>query len=149
MFNIFEDGPYHEKCMIRRDYNGNILTEDFEMHFIQIPKFKDNKVKTKLDVWIKFIGNTEMEEEDMYELDEETKKALREAQKQYDDLNADLEVRRVAELRMKAIMDNATNMKGALKEQLSEIAKKMKEEEISIEQIIRITGLTKEEIENL
>ena len=43
MFNIFEDGPYHEKCMIRRDYNGNILTEDFEMHFIQIPKFKENK----------------------------------------------------------------------------------------------------------
>ena len=157
MFNIFKEGPYHEKCMIRRDYNGNILTEDFEMHFIQIPKFKENKVKTKLDVWVKFIGNKEMGEDDMYELDEETKKALREAQKQYDDLNADPEVRRVAELRMKAIMDNATNMKGAYKDGIKEgeekskieIAKKLKKINISIDNIEKVTGLSKEEIEKL
>lgn len=37
-FNIFKEGPYHEKCMIRRDYNKEILTEDLEIHFIQIPK---------------------------------------------------------------------------------------------------------------
>ena len=52
MFNIFEDGPYHEKCMIRRDYNGEILTEDLEMHFIQIPKCKESDIKTKLDRWV-------------------------------------------------------------------------------------------------
>lgn len=149
MFNIFNEGPYHEKCMIRRDYNGSVLTEDFEMHFIQIPKFKENKTKTKLDVWIKFIGNKEMEEEDMYELDEETKMALYEAQQQYNDLNADPEVRRIAELRMKAIMDNVTNMKGALKEQQLEIAKKMKKKNIPLEEICEIIGLTKTEVENL
>lgn len=82
-YNIFKEGPYHEKCMITRQYNGKLLTEDLEMHFIQIPKCTKEKIKNKLDIWVRFIGNIkEKGEKEMgYKIDEETKKALNEEKK--------------------------------------------------------------------
>ena len=146
MFNIFKEGPYHEKCMIRRDYNGEILTEDLEMHFIQIPKCKKDDIKTKLDKWMQFIGNISEEGVNiaMKENDE-----IRKAKEELEYLTGDEEERRLAELREKAIRDEITNLNGAIRENKLEIAKKMKDKSISIESIIEITGLTKEEIEKL
>ena len=142
MFNIFEEGPYHEKCMIRRDYNWEILTEDLEMHFIQIPKCKKENVKTNLDKWMQFVGDISEEGVNiaMKENDE-----IRKAKEQLEYLTGDEEERRLAELREKAIRDEITNINGTKRE----IAKKMKDKSISIESIIEITGLTKEEIERL
>lgn len=154
-FNIFEDGPYHEKCMIKRDYNGETLTEDLEMHFIQIPKAEKEKIRTTLDLWIRFIGNVKDEEVEKMknEVNEETKKAVMEAQEQYWKIMADPETRRIAELREKAIRDEVTNLNGAKregkKERSIEIANKMKEMNMKIEDIEKATGLTKEEIERL
>lgn len=146
-FNIFKDGPYHEKCMIRRDYNGEVLTEDLEMHFIQIPKAEKEKIKTTLDLWIRFIGNIKDEEVEKmkYEVNEETRNAVMEAQEEYWKIMADPVTRRLAELREKAIRDEVTNINGTKRE----IAKKLKEEKVDIEIIIKTTGLTKEEIERL
>ena len=146
-FNIFKDGPYHEKCMIRRDYNGEILTEDLEMHFIQIPKAEKEKIKTTLDLWIRFIGNIKDEEVEKmkYEVNEETMNAVMEAQEEYWKIMADPETRRLAELREKAIRDEVTNINGTKRE----IAKKLKQKNMDIDEIVEVTGLTKEEIECL
>lgn len=146
MFNIFEEGPYHEKCMIRRDYNNEILTEDLEMHFIQIPKCKKEDIKTKLDKWIQFIGNISREGVDIAMKENEE---IRKAQEELEYLTGDEEERRLAELREKAIRDEATNIAGERKEEAKEIAKRLKKMEIEIEDIQEATGLTKEEIENL
>ena len=56
-YEIFDDGPYHEVAFIRRNYKNILLTDKLELHFIQIPKFlKDNvKTSTKLDQWMQFI----------------------------------------------------------------------------------------------
>ena len=158
-YNIFEEGPYHEKCMITREYNGEILTEDLEMYFIQIPKCTKEKIKTKLDVWIRFIGNIkeEGEQEMSYEIDEETWNALSKAKKILNDLNADPEERRIAELREKAIATEIMSLAGAKEEGIEEgakkrsleIAKKLKQMGMNIEDIKKATGLTKEEIEKL
>lgn len=142
MFNIFEDGPYHEKCMIRRDFNGDILTEDLEIHFIQIPKCKKEDVKTKLDRWIQFIGNISKEGVDIAMKENEE---IRKAKEELEYLTGDEEERRLAELREKAIRDEVTNINGTKRE----IAKKLREEKVNIEIIMKTTGLTKEEIENL
>ena len=158
MFNIFEEGPYHEKCMIRRDYNGEILTEDLEMHFIQIPKCKKEDVKTKLDRWIQFIGNISEEGVNIAMKENEE---IRKAKEELEYLTGDEEERRLAELREKAIRDEVTNINHAKKEGIAqglkqgeknksiEIAKKMKNKQIDIETIIEMTELTKEEIEKL
>ena len=146
MFNIFEKGPYHERCMIRRDYNGEILTEDFEMHFIQIPKCKKEDVKTKLDGWIQFIGNIS---EEGVNIAMKENKEIKRAQEELEYLTGDEEERRLAELREKAIRDEVTNREGAIEERTKEIAKKMKAKGISLNEIIEMTELTKEEIEKL
>ena len=157
-FNIFEEGPYHEKCMITRKYNGEILTEDLEIHFIQIPKCSKKEVKTKLDQWMQFIGN--ISKEGVKKAMEENKE-IKKAQEELEYLTGDEEERRLAFLREKAIRDEISNINGARKEGIKkgieqgekrkqlEIAKNMKEEKIPIEQIEKITGLSLEEIEKL
>ena len=142
MFNIFKDGPYHEKCMIRRDYNGEVLTEDLEMHFIQIPKCKKEDVKTKLDGWIQFIGNISEEGVNIAMKENEE---IRKAKEELEYLTGDEEERRLAELREKAIRDEITNINGTKRE----IAKKLKKKNMDINEIMEVTGLTKEEIEKL
>lgn len=146
MFNIFKEGPYHEKCMIKRNYNNEILTEDLEMHFIQIPKCKKDDIKTKLDKWVQFIGNISKEG---VNIAMKENKEIRKAQEELEYLTGDEEERRLAELREKAIRDEVTNREGAIEEKTKEIAKKMKEEKMDIETIMKITELRKEEIENL
>ena len=81
------------------------------------------------------------------------------------EMSEDEKLRRLAELREKAILEEESVRDGALEEGMEigrkagrqegeqeekiAIAKKMKEEELSIEQIQRITGLTREAIEKL
>ena len=158
-YNIFEEGPYHEKCMIKREHNNEILTNDLELHFIQIPKCKKEKIKTKLDFWIRFISNIKDEEVEKMkgEINEETWNAVKEAQEEYWRIMADPEMSAIAELREKSIMDRKFAMTYAKKEGITEgkkevkleIAKKLKKMNMTINDIEKITGLTKEEIEKL
>ena len=84
---------------------------------------------------------------------EKKNKTLEKARKEMTYLTGDEEIRRLAELREKWEMDWNSSMdyskKEGAKEKNLENAKKMKEEKIPIETIEKITGLTKEEIENL
>ena len=84
---------------------------------------------------------------------EKKNKTLEKARKEMTYLTGNAEIRRLAELREKWEMDWNSSMdyskKEGIKEGKTEDAKKMKEEKIPIETIIRITGLTKEEIEKL
>lgn len=149
-FNIFKEGPYHEKCVIRREYNNGILTEDLEIHFIQIPKCKKEDVKTKLDQWVQYIGNVS---EEGVNIAMKENKEIRKAQEELEYLSGDEEERRIAELREKAIRDEVTNIEGAKEEGIKqgkiETARKLKKMNINIMDIVEATGLTREEIEKL
>ena len=92
---------------------------------------------------------------------EKKNKTLEKARKEMKYLTGDEEIRRLAELREKWEMDWNSSMdyskkegikegvtEGRKKERL-ENAKKMKEEKIPTETIMKITGLTKEEVEKL
>lgn len=82
---------------------------------------------------------------------------VKKAEEELEYLSGDAAERRLAELREKAIRDEAAAIAGATrrgiekgkKEEKFQIAKKMLKESIEIETIARITGLTKEQIENL
>ena len=88
-------------------------------------------------------------------------KLVQKAEDEFEYLTGDAETRRLAELREKAIRDEAAGLKSArrkgieegiqqgIEKQKIETAKKMLAEKIDIELIMKITELTKEEIEKL
>ena len=88
---------------------------------------------------------------------EEKNKVIKEAKKEVEYLTGDEEVKRLAELREKWEMDRNSEIgqaqkegeaKGKAKEKL-EIAKSMLKRKFKIEDIVSITGLSKEELEKL
>ena len=146
-----KDLPTHTKWQIRNDKNGKIvLTEDLEIHIIEIPKINKMLENGKLKKWILFLENPEGEEtKKMAEKEKEIKEAI----ETLEDISSDEAKERIAELRQKYIMDKKSELRTAKeigkKEKAKEIAKRMKEKNMPIEDIIEITGLTQEKIETL
>ena len=154
------------KWQITCDKNDKrILTDDLELRIIEIPKadkiLKNNKYN-KIAQWLTFFDNpnTERVEEIMKE-NEEVKKA----NSVLHEMSEDEELQRLAELREKWDLDERSALGHAKDEGIKEgeklglekgkqegkreIAKKMKAEKLELEIIMKMTGLTKEEIEKL
>ena len=135
----------------------------------KIEKYSENKL---LDTWVKFISNSE--EMNMENADESIKKA----KEVLEEISEDEHEQYLAHLREKYIFEiqgieeagydkgysngkkeryertgqnkeKLNGQKDGKKNEKIEIAKKMKENNIDIETIIKCTGLTKEEIEKL
>ena len=172
-FDMFKEGPYHEKVELRREYKNILLTDKLEIHFIQLTKFmKEARKEEDKDLWnwLTFICNKN--EEEVREIMEENEE-IKKANEQLEYLTGDEAVRRMAFLREKAERDYVTNMSGAREEGIEEgkkigvkkgieegkkegeknkvieIAKEMLKEGMEIEKIIKITGLTEEELEEI
>ena len=149
-YNIFENGPFHEIARMRREYENILLTDKIELHYIQLPKFKEKckRISSKLEQWLTFILNEDTEEVKM--IDNEF---VQRAEDELEYINADEEERMRAKFRERAEWKYNADMKSmyshGAKEQSVAIAKKMLEENLDIEIIIKTTGLTKEEIEKL
>ena len=88
---------------------------------------------------------------------EEKNETLKEARNVMTYLTGDEEVRRIAELREKWAIDRAFDMKNAKAEgekdgenkKALEIAKRMLKKNKSVKEVVEMTGLTKEEVEQL
>ena len=180
------------KWQIRDNVDGKrILTDHLEIVIIEIPKaireYQKNK-EERISQWMMFFDNPNKKEvSEIMSNNEEIKEAKEELQK----VSGDEKLRRIAELREKAIRDEAAALeyaiekgqkegieegikkgynagiergrqegiekgiekgrkegieKGIEKEKIA-VVKNLIKEKINIEQIIRITNLTKEEIE--
>ena len=140
-----------------KDYTNKILTPVEKIVILELPKFKKYKNKTQnqeLKNWVEFIINPEKKMQG-------ESKEIEKAREVLEMMSQDKNERRLAELRQKYIMDqkaieDAGYDKGydsgtleGKKERSIEIAKKMKSKKMDIDDIIEITGLTKEEIEKL
>ena len=161
-YDVFEEGPFHERARLKRDYENIVLTDKLEIHYIQLTKFKEKckRISSKLEQWLTFIKNENVEEIRMID-----NKLVQKAEDEFEYLTGDAETRRLAELREKAIRDEAAGLKSARRKGIEEgiqqgiekgiekekiaTAKKMLAEKIDIELIMKITELTKEEIEKL
>ena len=152
-FDMFKEGPYHEKIELRREYKNILLTNKLEIHFIQLSKFlkegQEEKDK-KMWQWLTFICNKNRKE---VERVMKENKEIEKANEELEYLTGDDAVRRIAFLRDKAERDYITNMSGAREEGAKkakiEIAKAMLAEGMEKEKIIKITGLTEEEMEEI
>ena len=145
-----------------RDYE--VLT-GLKWYFIELPKFrkKNPDMNEKINQWLAFIDDYNKE---MVKVAEEKNDKLKKARIEMNYLTGDAEVRRLAELREKWEMDRIsainhatrkgkeirrknTEKENGRKDKSIEIAKKMLEMGMTIEQIIDATQLSKEEIEKL
>lgn len=141
--------------IIETEKRKKVLTNKMELHIIELPKVKgEEKVEDKLLDWLYFLENPKGRrvKEKMEENEE-----LKEAGEKLDGLSADERMQKIAELRQKAIMDEKATYRKGIKDGMKqgqeqknrEIAKKMLAKNISVELIEEVTGLSKEEIEDM
>ena len=147
---------YHSKWKIIEEKERKlILTNALEIHILELPKLKKEKgEETKLVKWLKFIQDPESEEVKKYMKEN---KEIKEAGEKLKVISEDEKMQRIAELKLKAIMDKKAEIDFATEkgfdmgkvEEKKEIAKKMKEEGSDYKFIQKVTGLTEEEIKEL
>lgn len=166
MEEIKEIGKFHTKWNIREEeYSDIILTSKLEFHIINLSNLdkviNTSKKEKELLNWCKFIVSPETMEESIME---ENDKILK-AKEVLDRLNEDEEEREMAYRRQRAIMDQDAIREAGYDEGLEagikqgveqgeknktiELAKKMLSENINLESILKITGLTIDEINAL
>ena len=139
------------------EYKSIILTSYFEICIIELPKaireYKTNKENGALQ-WMMFLENPE--DVEVTKIMEENEN-IKEAKEELDRISQDDILRRMAFKAELERMDHAQLMyeakrdgkKEGAREKQIEIAKNMLKENMDIEIIIKITRLTKEEIEKL
>jgi len=165
-FNLNKnDKNVHSCYMIYDTKNARLLTDHLQIHIIELKKFKfkDNDLKKDLNYWLGFFTTNNMEEY-MSEIVKE-KPIMEEAHKRYNNfirsrlMMSEYEKKEIyqydkqitlEEKRREGIKEGMKKgiEKGRLEEQIS-MATAMKKENIDIETIKRITGLTIKEIEKL
>ena len=142
---------YILKWRILNDKNVNIsLTDKLEFCIIELPKFekyKDKENNFQIEKWVNFIRNPEDETMDKND------KAIQKAKNVLKEISQDKYEREMAELRLKYIMEMKSQeqygYEKGYEQNKIETAKKMKAQNYDINEIISITGLTKEEIEKI
>ena len=157
------DLPFHTRWKIIEEKDRKIvLTEDFELNIIELPKinrlFRLTQKEKKLKEWLYFLENPESKEVSSYMKNNDS---IKEAKNKLEEMSQDEKVRRLAELREKAILDEKEaeytgycngvedGIKQGIEQNQKDVAKKLKNKGTDIDFIIEITGLSKEDIENL
>ena len=151
----------HSCYMIYDTKNARLLTDHLQIHIIELKKFKfkDNDLKKDLNYWLGFFTTKNMEEY-MSEIVKE-KPIMEEAHKRYNNfirsrlMMSEYEKKEIYQydkqitLEEKRREGKAEGIKEGIEKRNYTIAKSMKKENIDIETIKRITGLTIKEIEKL
>ena len=153
-FEIFENIQDYlsETAIVLKNHREYEIMQNQKWYFIELPKFRRVKsnLNDKLEQWLLFIDDYKKGEIEMVE---KKNKTLKEAREKVNYLTGDAEIKRITELREKWEIERKWDEEAAKKEgkqeEKIEIAKKLLKKGIRIEELIEITGLTKEEIEDL
>ena len=136
-----------------REYEIN---NDVKYYYIELNKFRKQNpdMSDTLSQWLSFL---DMEREDLLEMACKNNKKVKKALENYNVLTGDEEIKRLAELKLMAKLEEKSALDcakeegekiGKRKKQL-EIAKKLIKQKMSIKQRAEITELSKSEIEEL
>ena len=156
------DKFYTRWKIMEENYTKQNFTDKLYIVIIELEKLKDIKETDNEELlnWCKFIKNPEkMEGEEM------ENEYIRKAKEKLDEINQSEEERRLAEIRERTIRDEMAirdsgyidgkkdgikeGEKKGIEKAKQEIIKQMLKYNMSIENIIKITNLSKAEIENL
>ena len=144
---------YHTKWQIREEeYSSIILTGDLEIHIIELRKFDENKEKTEEANWLRLIKKGEIDM-DSKQIDKE----LKEAKEELERITAAPETRELYYQREKDLRDKISmavsgirqGVKQGKEEEKRNMIKAMHQDGLSIERIVKISGLNKEEVEKI
>ena len=176
-FNLLEGEDYcTETVTVSKKNREYEVIDKIKYFFIELPKFRKSKpdMSQKLEQWLAFI---DYEKGEWIEMATKNNVKIKKAKEEMEYLTGEAATRRIAELREKYIRDEAAikslamerglqegierGIKQGIKQGIeqgieqgevktkAEIAKKMKEEGINIETIIKITGISEEELNKL
>ncbi|WP_288680120.1 Rpn family recombination-promoting nuclease/putative transposase [uncultured Brachyspira sp.] len=147
----------HSCYMIYDTKNKNLLTDHLQIHIIELKKFKfkNNDLKKDLNYWLGFFTTKNMEAY-MSEIVKE-KPIMEEAHKRYNNfirsrlMMSEYEKKEIYQYDKQITLEEKRRegIKEGIEKRNYTIAKSMKKENIDIETIKRITGLTIKEIEKL
>jgi len=122
------------------------LTDIIEIHSLELDKLPEGADGTQLYDWARFINAESEEELNMIaERNPEVGKAVVKLR----ELSADERARDLYERREKERRDIASQKRWAIKQREFEIAKTLLLDGDSIDRIVKVTGLTFEEVEGL
>jgi predicted transposase/invertase (TIGR01784 family) len=137
---------YHHRFKVCEPETGIELSDLIEYHTIELCKLPDGADGTKLYDWAKFIAaETEEELNMLAERNPEVGRAVIKLKK----MSADEKARDLYERRLKAMRDHAMHVDEAERKGRTDVARNLIGMSLPIDQIVKATGLSREEIENL
>ena len=118
---------YHTIWNLReKDFSNTILTNDIEMHILEIPKIKDNEMlKDELAQWLRFIKEPENKGVEKFMKEN---KYLKQARKELEHLSGDPDFKRLLESRAGFLRDVDAKMYVSKEEGKQEGKQEEKEE---------------------
>ena len=138
------------------DYKNVILTKNFEIYIIELPKFKDDLFNTDIGNWVRFLKNLEV-----INMNDMQKDALNKAKALLEEISQDDHERELALKREMFLMDRKSEIDTALekgkkegyesgkKEAIKEMTRRLLQDNVDIEIIKKVTELSEEEINSL
>lgn len=160
-FDFINLPEYHTKTVRVADKHRDYpLVNDIEYHFIELPKFRKHlsAVANSLESWLAFIDDFRNEEITMAK---NVRKIINDAKKELQYLTGDEEVKRIAELREKAILDEEAarqvgyydgyniGIEQGIEQNQIYIIKNMLSKKLSVEYISELTGISIDKINKL
>lgn len=139
-FNLFDCKEFHSHFKIMEKNRHEVLTDKFGIHFFELKKIgKHPNKENPMELWLQLI-NAETEE-DLTMLEQTDVQEINQAILVLRELNADEKMRYFADMREKALHDEATALQRAREEG------KILEQEKTI-QVLREMGMSEEQINN-
>lgn len=155
-FNQIPNDRFHNTYHLREDHTGELLIDDIEIHFMELPKLglKPRKMDDRLVNWLLFINGAPKDRWE--ELAMETP-GLKKAMTTLEFLSQNKEARMLYDMRKKALLDEQSALdyaesRGRVEgkaERDKEIAASMLKKGLSVSLIAEVTGLSEAEIETL
>ena len=152
-FSLLPGESIVSRFLLKEKDSNTILTEDFQMIYVELPKFQKTKIEdlqTEAEIWFYLLNNIQnLTEESRMEILKK-KPDLKNAFGVLEMYSSDPEKQREFEERLRADENYAYELavryeKGKLEKSL-ETARKMLEEGDSIEKILRISGLSEDDL---
>jgi predicted transposase/invertase (TIGR01784 family) len=152
-FSLLPGDSIVSRFLLKEKDSNTILTEDFQMIYVELPKFQKTEIEglhTESEIWLYLLKNIQdLTEESRMEILKK-KPDLKNAFGVLEMYSSDPEKQREFEERLRADENYAYELavryeKGLEKGKL-ETARKMLEEGDSIEKILRISGLSEDDL---
>ncbi|MDD9265786.1 Rpn family recombination-promoting nuclease/putative transposase [Paenibacillus sp. GCM10023248] len=151
-FSILPSDRYHNVFHLREDRSGISLTDDLEIHFLELSKLSHNQTTASggLLSWLLFLKSDNTDNWEVLKMQEPE---LGKAMTVLEFLSQDEDARRIYELRQKALHDEASLREGAREEGERkgklDVAIKMIAKGMDLASISELTGISIEELKKI